>query len=235
MELSDMSATCEGTNQRGTRGGGGGDGRRRLRCPVGCGIIRPAGAAAAAVSHHQSRRSHRRRETAPEPEPEPEPALPAGWARRRPAVGPVFYAHQSSGYAQMAPPPPTSPSAADTKEEEEVFREPSQGERDGDGALLVGRRVHVAFWGAGTVVAFRKRVGFGSSAHDILFDKDRRCHTLKLRRKTNTDPEKLAWRIGPREPCDDGSSSSSEPRAGLGIVELTNWNFARADTTHCHE
>jgi hypothetical protein len=164
--------------------------------------------------------------------PEPEPELPPGWTSLASTnyPGRLFYVHQLSGYTQWTVPTPADlvkleaagalapASAAGSAasgtaasgaggvgtgdDSAEAFEEPSQEQRNGDGALLVGCRVRVEGMGAGTVVAFRKKMGFGSSAHEVVFDGslDQQPHTVKLRRKTNTDPEKKRWWIGSRSP-----------------------------------
>ena len=78
----------------------------------------------------------------------------------------------------------------------ENFREPSTEELNADGAWLIGRRVSIAAYGSGMVVAFNKNTGWGASTHDIDFDDGIR-RSLKLQRKSNTDPDKLPWKVSP--------------------------------------
>lgn len=77
----------------------------------------------------------------------------------------------------------------------ELFVDPTVEELHANGAWLVGRRVNVEGYGPGTVVAFQKTYGRGASRHVIKFDKDGQEGTVKLARKSNTDPEKKPWKV----------------------------------------
>lgn len=85
---------------------------------------------------------------------------------------------------------------ADNTEQQETFRIPTAEEMT-MGKRLVSRRVSVDGYGPGTVVGFNKTYLQGASTHDIEFDSDGRKITLKLARKSNTDPEKKQWLIAP--------------------------------------
>lgn len=65
------------------------------------------------------------------------------------------------------------------------------------GKRLVSRRISVDGYGPGTVVGFNKTYLQGASSHDIEFDANGEKVTLKLARKSNTDPAKKQWLIAP--------------------------------------
>eukprot|EP01045_Picozoa_sp_COSAG04_P027781 COSAG04_NODE_4140_length_2274_cov_2.235862_2_plen_460_part_00 len=94
-------------------------------------------------------------------------------------------------------------------EEAEVFNRPSVEELHAEGEWLVDRRVSVDGLGPGTVVAFHKNRGWGASSHEIVFDADGARRTVKLARKTNTDPEKKAWKTSPKRR--KGSNQKAAP------------------------
>ncbi len=85
---------------------------------------------------------------------------------------------------------------ADNLEQQETFRMPTTDEM-GMGKRLVSRRISVDGYGPGTVVGFNKTYLQGASTHDIEFDSNGQKVTLKLARKSNTDPEKKQWLIAP--------------------------------------
>lgn len=81
-------------------------------------------------------------------------------------------------------------------EQQEQFRTPTAEEMS-MGKRLVSRRISVTGYGPGTVVGFNKTYLQGASTHDIEFDANGQKVTLKLARKSNTDPEKKQWLIAP--------------------------------------
>ena len=89
------------------------------------------------------------------------------------------------------------------------YAEPQPAERDGSGELLVGRRLWVGGVGRCEVVAFHPAT-WGASTHSLRLE-DGRVEKLKLARKTNTDPEKLAWLIQPVATAEEGVPPSAEP------------------------
>ena len=87
--------------------------------------------------------------------------------------------------------------AADLK-----FVEPTENERNCDGADLVGRAVYLEEYGPGRIQSFNKTLFWGASTHTIAFADNRdtegasvTTRELKLERKSNTDPEKLPWLV----------------------------------------
>ena len=66
--------------------------------------------------------------------------------------------------------------------------------KHGSGDALVGCRLYVQGYGAGTVTAFNRVYGKGASSHTIEFAEFGSCK-IKLQRKTNRDPDKLPWLI----------------------------------------
>ncbi len=85
---------------------------------------------------------------------------------------------------------------ADNFEQLETFRTPTADEM-AMGKRLVSRRISVDGYGPGTVVSFNKTYLQGASTHDVEFDANGQKVTLKLARKSNTDPEKKQWLIAP--------------------------------------
>ena len=85
---------------------------------------------------------------------------------------------------------------SDNFQARETFAQPTSDEME-MGRRLVSRRVSVDGYGPGTVIGFNKTYLQGASTHDIEFDADGQKVTLKLARKSNTDPEKKQWLIAP--------------------------------------
>ena len=102
-------------------------------------------------------------------------------------------------------------------EEAEVFNRPSVEELHAEGEWLVDRRVSVDGLGPGTVVAFHKNRGWGASSHEIVFDADGARRTVKLARKTNTDPEKKAWKTSPKRRKGSKSASGKPPPEPVAV------------------
>lgn len=84
----------------------------------------------------------------------------------------------------------------DNLQQQETFRLPTAEEME-MGKRLVSRRISVDGYGPGTVVGFNKTYLQGASSHDIEFDANGEKVTLKLARKSNTDPAKKQWLIAP--------------------------------------
>jgi hypothetical protein len=96
---------------------------------------------------------------------------------------------------------------------------PSAEEMGAAGTGLIGRQVCVLGMGCGTVVDFKQNFGRGASHHEIDFDEDAACVVgegctgerrlcVKLKRKTNTDPEKKEWLILPVATARNSTSSN---------------------------
>ena len=86
------------------------------------------------------------------------------------------------------------------------FVDPSDGERNGEGSILVGRRAWVyGFSAPGVIIAFHKTHQRGASEHSIVLEfasvvigqEPPQEHRVKLVRKTNTDPDKRLWLVDP--------------------------------------
>jgi hypothetical protein len=89
---------------------------------------------------------------------------------------------------------PAKPAPA-AQVQQEVFVDPSVEELHAQGEWLIGRRVSVEGFGPGTVISFQKTYGRGASRHIIKFDQYGQEVTVKLARKSNTDPQKKPWKV----------------------------------------
>lgn len=107
----------------------------------------------------------------------------------------VEHADQEPEEAHEEAERPPAQTAPPVQVQQEVFVDPSVEELHAQGEWLIGRRVSVEGFGPGTVIGFLKTYGRGASRHVIKFDQYGQEVTVKLARKTNTDPQKKPWKV----------------------------------------
>lgn len=151
--------------------------------------------------------------------PTPSPAQAAAQAKNT-YFDPVHAQSVSNSYVD---PILAQIQASQTTDTVEVFQQPTDRELKKDGVWMLGRRVSLDMYGAGTVVAFNKKLGFGASSHEIQFDRDGEGapRTVKLQRKTNTDPEKVPWRMS----LDDSAAADDKEEPFVAPVDFGHEDF----------